>query len=110
MIDRFATPWVLAALALLPVLAWRAARRPVRAVLFSDTGSLQRLSTTWRVRCRWVPSALRVTALGALIVAAARPQRVAGKLPTPAEGIAIQIVMDRSGSMAEPFDAGSDGA
>lgn len=112
MIDRLASPWALWALAIIPIavaLLWRRRRAGVR---FSELRLVEPLGSSVRTRLRWVPSALRVLALALLIVAIARPQRHAGQLPASSEGIAIQLVVDRSGSMAEPFveDAGSRGA
>lgn len=103
MIDRFATPWALAALALIPAIALAVSRRPVRGVRFSDLGLVEPLARSWRSRLRWLPAAFRIVSLALLIVAIARPQRRAGALPSMTEGIAIQLVVDRSGSMAEPF-------
>ncbi len=104
MIDRFETPWVLAALLAVPVVGVVMARRAGGAVLFSDVRLIAGLSRGWRVRLRWVPAALRLVALALLIVAVARPQKRAGSIPSLTEGIAIQLVVDRSGSMAEPFN------
>lgn len=103
MIDRFAWPWVLALLALLPVLValWaRPSRRP--AALYSATSRAHAVAPGWRTRLLWVPGACRVLALALLIGALARPQAINAEKQTTTEGIAIQLVVDRSRSMDEP--------
>jgi Ca-activated chloride channel family protein len=58
------------------------------------------LGTTWATRTRFIPPLLRSLAVVALIVALARPQS-GGEYRDTSEGIAIQMVLDVSGSMAE---------
>lgn len=110
MTERFALPAAFAVLAVLPVVAlvWR--RRRAGAVLFSNLGPVAGLGGTWRTGLRWLPALCRLSALALVIVAIARPQREAGRLPTKREGIAIQLVIDRSGSMQEPMSLGKDAA
>lgn len=103
MIDRFAWPWVFALLALLPVLAmvWsRPNRRP--AALYSATARAARVGSGWRASFVWVPGAARLLAIALLIGALARPQAINAEKQTKTEGIAIQLVVDRSRSMDEP--------
>jgi len=92
--------WVLALLLLVPLLWWRVyLRRRPTAVRFSSTESLQRLGGTWRVRLRWLLPVLRTAALVLLIVALARPRKGNEQTRVRAEGIAVQLIVDRSGSM-----------
>lgn len=103
MIDQFAWPWVFAALALLPAVAWwrsRPTRRP--AAVYPVTDRARRAGATLRARLRFLPFALRLCAMALLIAALARPQTINASTETSAEGIAIQLVLDRSRSMDDP--------
>lgn len=96
----FHNPWVLTLLLLLPAVAWRlriGARRA--AVPFSSTQFIQGLRPTWRQRLAWLPAALTLAALAIGIIALARPREGREQTVTDADGIAIEMVVDRSGSM-----------
>ncbi len=95
----FHAPGFLLLLALLPVLGWILFRRRHRPVPFSSTGHLDNLPRTWKQRLRWLPSAMLLAAIALLIVAIARPQEGQKKTVSESEGIAIEMVVDRSGSM-----------
>lgn len=101
----FAHPWVLwllALIALLPLVRRRLDRpAPIPLPGFARTAPPG--SATWRVRLRGLPGFLRLVALGLLVVALARPQETTGWTTTSTEGVAIQVVYDRSGSMREPM-------
>lgn len=92
-------------LALLPLIWWRwlaASRRG--AVRFSSVAPLRKQRPTWAVRARHIIPLLRTLAVGLLIVALARPQKGDEETEIIAEGIAIQLLVDRSSSMlAEDF-------
>lgn len=47
----------------------------------------------------WLPAALQALAIGAIAVAAARPQTVGGVVRIAAKGVAIVVAMDQSSSM-----------
>jgi len=103
--DRFAPGalfgWLcLAFLTLIP-LVWIRARRPKHrpAVRFSSLRLLRGLEPSWALRFRFVVPLLRTLAILSLIVALARPQS-GGSYRDTREGIAIQMVLDISGSMA----------
>jgi Ca-activated chloride channel family protein len=83
-------------------LAWLRTRRSYKrpAVRFSSVDPLRRLATTWATRTRFIMPLLRTLAIAALIIALARPQS-GGEYRDTSEGIAIQMVLDVSGSMAE---------
>ncbi|MGB0716375.1 MAG: vWA domain-containing protein [Phycisphaerae bacterium] len=70
------------------------------AVRFSSSSLLRELGTSWVQRLRWLPAFIRSLAIVAIIVALARPQS-AGAYRDTREGIAIQMVLDISGSMAQ---------
>jgi Ca-activated chloride channel family protein len=105
----FAHPYLLALLAALPLVAWgtRIARR--RAVAPLPTASIIGAAPlTWRAALGWLPTALRLGAVALLVGALARPQESQGWTTTSTEGIAIQILLDRSGSMREPISDSGD--
>ncbi len=92
--------WFLSLLVVLPFMAWRMfAKRTRAAINFSSTQTAKQLSPTWRMRLWWLLPLLRLVALTVLIVALARPQFGRTQTSVDSEGIAIQMVVDRSGSM-----------
>jgi len=93
---RFADPWWLVLLALLPWLAIRHHRRR-RLGALAVSRLPGRTGGAWRLH---LPFYLRVLALAAAIVALARPQLGYSWEETTTEGIDIQIALDVSGSMA----------
>jgi Ca-activated chloride channel family protein len=104
----FATPLLLA---LLPVtvalLVWRFWRRAPSqpALAVADASALLAArgpDRGWRVRLRWVPTALRVCALLTLVVALARPQRGLALTFIPEQGVDLVLAFDLSGSMQQP--------
>jgi hypothetical protein len=68
---HFEWPWVLAALPLLPLLAWRRRRLNPATLVFNRTATLPRSARQKFLR---LPALLRLVALALLIFAAARPQ------------------------------------
>ena len=92
--------WLLLLLVALPLLWWRWSRpRTTRSIAFSSIAPLEALGRSWRVRLRWLVPALRSAVLIILIVCLARPQRANERTRIFSEGVAIQLVLDRSGSM-----------
>ena len=103
----FAHPWLLLGLLLAPIMIayylWRY-RKQEAAVQHSDIDVFTGIQKTLRVRLRWLPYALRVVAVCAMIVALARPQSQLSRQQMKVEGIDIVLAMDISGSMlAEDF-------
>jgi len=103
----FANPWMLLGLVLVPLLVawwiWRY-RKQEAALQHSNIAVFDGVVKTWRVRLRWLPYALRVIAIGAAVVALARPQSQLSRQEMKVEGIDIVMAMDISGSMmAEDF-------
>lgn len=94
--------WLCVGAVALVFLIWLQWRRPARTptVRFSAIGLLSPLGSSWAMRTRFVLPLLRTLAVVALIVALARPQS-GGEYRSSREGIAIQMVLDVSGSMAE---------
>ncbi|MDA8160358.1 MAG: VWA domain-containing protein [Desulfobacteraceae bacterium] len=102
---RFATPLALLGLLVLPGLGllWRRGRG--RGLLFSDLGLLLPTeAVSWRLRLRRLPVYLRLLALILLIVALARPQAGIEKVRDVSRGVAIEMVVDRSGSMGNEMN------
>ncbi|HYM16146.1 MAG TPA: VWA domain-containing protein [Dehalococcoidia bacterium] len=105
---RFASPWVLWSLLLLPPLALAAfARGGARALAVGSVADALAARATWRTRADRLLPALRLLAVVALIVAIARPQRGVASTATPLHGADIVLALDTSASMTLPF-AGSE--
>lgn len=99
----FAHPWVLGLLLVLPLAVfWRHAPRMIArsrgTFLFSRVSLLRVRGTTWRARLVGLPDLLMILALGALIVAMARPQSIIAE-DVEVDGIDIYLALDMSGSM-----------
>lgn len=97
---HFQHPWVLLHLPLAALPWWRYLARAQRPALrYSSVAALRAVAGTWAVRLRFLVPLLRTLALALLIVCCARPRKPNELTQVDAEGIAIQIVVDRSGSM-----------
>ena len=99
----FAYPWLLALLILLPVLAvlyYRKTTKKTAAIALSTTRDIKK-SKTWKRRLIHFPFWLRLLALGALIIAMARPRNTYTQTSTTGQGIDIVLCFDISGSMTE---------
>lgn len=107
---RFANPEFLPLVPLAVLFAWWWARRRRPALRYSDTrlvAGLPRGRAGW---ANWGGASLRGLALLALALAAAGPRTPDLRTRLPAEGIAIVLVLDVSGSMAIPdYAASPDG-
>ncbi len=105
MIFRFASPWWLALLLLLPVLAaWplllRRRWRPA-GLRYADVQLAADLPESWRLHLRPVATTgLRLVAMALIIVAAARPQTGQAREVVKGQGVDIALALDISGSMA----------
>lgn len=94
--------WLLALVAGLPVLWWLWRRPAYRAMVrFSDTRSLRAVGGSLQHRLHLLLPVLRLAAIALLIVAAARPMQPSESRRLVVEGIAIQLVIDTSGSMLQ---------
>ncbi|QGJ71189.1 Aerotolerance regulator BatA [Planctomycetales bacterium 10988] len=91
--------WFLLLLLLLPWLWWKARRQKSIALPFGSTSSLTNLEPSWRMRLFHIPLWLRMAALLVMIVSLARPVETREQTFIDTEGIALELVVDRSGSM-----------
>ncbi len=101
--------WFLVALVLAPLAwwAWLARRRP--ALRFAGVSRFREARTPWSVHARRVLPALRTLVIVLLVVSIARPQKADEETRITTEGVAIQLVVDRSGSMNQPDFADGSG-
>ncbi len=74
-------------------------RRQRQALLFSAFQRLPANRSTWRTRLQPVAPLLVLTGLALLIVALARPQTIFSRTLRKSDAIAVQMVVDCSGSM-----------
>lgn len=98
--ESFHQPW---ALLLLPLAAlpWWGARRERRPTLvYSSTEPLEQVGRTWAVRLQPLPRVLRTLTVAMLVLCLAQPRKGNQQTRLKSEGIAIQLVVDRSGSMS----------
>jgi Ca-activated chloride channel family protein len=104
--SRFAYPWCLFVLAVIPLLVyWRVRRRGREpAFRFPELAPLAALTPSLWARLEWLPFAIRMLAVALIVVALARPQKGAAGEEIVAEGVDIMLVIDVSSSMlAEDF-------
>jgi Ca-activated chloride channel family protein len=96
----FANPFWLLLLLLVPAVwllpRWQRSRAAIR---FPSVQILHGIRASVWQRLAWLPQALRAASLVFLVVALARPQRPNERTRVYSEGIAIQMVVDSSGSM-----------
>ncbi len=105
MFPQWTNPWLLLLALLVPPLVWWLVRQPRSALRFSATAGLGRLPAGRRTAALWGLALLRGAALLLLAVALAGPRWPDERTRVTTEGIAIMMVVDVSGSMAEPdFD------
>lgn len=99
---------MLSLLVLLPLIWWRwLVRQPHSAVRFSSISWLKHQGGSFRVKSRHILPMLRTMSVGLLIVCLARPQKGNEETRIFSEGVAIQMVVDRSSSMqAMDFNVG----
>lgn len=105
---EFAKPEFLYLLGIIPLLvAWYIYRRKkyYTSLRVSSTGFLPSLRKSWRIYMLHFPFALRMIAIGLLILAFARPQSSVQKKNVSVRGIDIVTTLDISSSMlAEDFN------
>jgi Ca-activated chloride channel family protein len=101
---RFEFPWGFLILPFLALLVWSCSRRRQSgAVRFSSVRIAASSGLSFRAHLRHVPLIIRVTAIILLTVGLARPQQGREEVRDVSKGIAIEMVVDRSGSMGQEF-------
>ena len=99
------SPWALLLLLVLPVMAYLMLRKKrTAAVRFPSVMDLKSCLISWRIRFRRLLPAARLICVGLLIVAIARPRKGTVLSEISTEGVAIEVVADRSGSMQIEMD------
>jgi Ca-activated chloride channel family protein len=97
--------WVLLLLLITPVLGWLMLRKKhTAAVTFSSLNAIQSCPVSLRVRLRPLLVFARLACLALLIIALARPRKGTVLSEISTEGVAIEIVVDHSGSMGAEMD------
>lgn len=95
----FDSPWYLLLLLALPLVAWRLYFRQRGAILFTSLQVAHQITPTLRQRLTWLPAVLSLAGLAVAIVAVARPREGREQTIVDSQGIAIELVVDRSSSM-----------
>jgi Ca-activated chloride channel family protein len=99
------SPWALLLLLIIPVLGWIMLRKKrTAAVTFSSLNAVRDCPVSWRVRLRPLLVIARLVCLALLIIALARPRKGTVLSEISTEGVAIEILVDRSGSMSTEMD------
>lgn len=106
---KFQAPWAFLILLAVPVVVWLHLRRRGRGSLrFSSTGHAGRSGRSLRQRLSALPLALRILVLVLLASALARPQQGKEQVRDISRGVAIEMVVDRSGSMGVEMKYGGE--
>ena len=99
------SPWALFLLLFVPVLAYLMLRKKgTAAVRFPSLVDMRNCSLSWRIRSRPMLNAARWICVVLLIMALARPRKGTVLEEISTEGVAIEAVVDRSGSMQTEMD------
>jgi Ca-activated chloride channel family protein len=101
------SPWAFLLFLLLPALAFPALnKKHSAAVKFPSFVDIRNCHLSWRLRLRPLLKVARLICLVLLIVALARPRKGTVISEISTEGVAIEAVVDRSGSMQAEMDFG----
>lgn len=95
----FDSPWYLLLLLALPLIAWRLFANRRGAIAFTSLLIAQQMTPTLRQRLTWLPAALTLASIAVAIVGVARPREGREQTVVDSQGIAIELVVDLSGSM-----------
>ena len=99
------SPWALLLLLVLPAMAYLMLRKKrTAAVRFPSLMDMKNCSLSWRIRLRPLLMLARIVCVALLIVALARPRKGTVLSEISTEGVAIEVVVDRSGSMQTEMD------
>lgn len=96
----FFSPWYFLCLLALPLVAYRLfAKNHQNSLGFTSVSVAQKIRPTLRQRLLWLPKVLSLLSIAVLIFGLARPRQGQEKTIVDSQGIAIEMVVDRSGSM-----------
>jgi Ca-activated chloride channel family protein len=102
---HFESPWAFLLLLLIPLFLWLRRFRPgISSLRFSSIKNAQKAGKSFRQRLAPLTLVLHLLAVTCLIIALARPQTGREKIRDISKGIAIEMVVDRSGSMAAEME------
>ncbi len=110
LLDAFAYPWVLPAALVLVPLAWWSWSNPNRraALRFSSINLMPSYRSSWSAKGRYIVPILRSLVILLLVICVARPRKIDEMTRVQTEGVALELVIDRSGSMGlRDFPIGS---
>ena len=100
LVESFHWPYMLLLLGVIPLLAWRMlAMGTSEPLAFSSTDFAQSIKPTWKQRLTWIPPTLFLVSMSLLIIALAGPREGRELTIADTEGVAIELLVDRSGSM-----------
>jgi Ca-activated chloride channel family protein len=99
------SPWALLLLLVLPMLGYLLLRKKrSAAVKFPSLVDMRHCPVSWRLRLRPVLVVARLLCLALLILAMARPRKGTVLSEISTEGVAIEAIVDHSGSMSTEMD------
>jgi Ca-activated chloride channel family protein len=99
------SPWALVLFLAVPVMAYVMLRKSrTAAVRFPSLANMRNCSLSWRVRLRPLLKVARLLCVALLVVALARPRKGTVLSEISTEGVAIEAVVDHSGSMQTEMD------
>jgi Ca-activated chloride channel homolog len=101
---RFEFPWAFLILPLFLLQVWLLLRRPRGVGLkFSSVHTAASSGASLKTRLRYLPLIVRGMAVVLLTIGLARPQQGREEVRNVSQGIAIEMIVDRSGSMGQEF-------
>ncbi len=99
------SPWVLLLFLVLPIMTFMCLhKKRTAAIKFSSLVDMKNCLVSWRIRFRSSLLIARLICIGLLIFALARPRKGTVLSEISTEGVAIEVVVDRSGSMQTEMD------
>ncbi len=102
---HFESPWAFLLLIIIPaLLTIRRYTLKRGAIRFSSTGNVAKAGRSLRRRIYQLPTVIRILALVCIVIALARPQTGREQIIDISKGIAIEMVVDRSGSMGAEME------
>ncbi len=102
---HFGSPWAFLLLLVIPLLlVLSSLKGRGGAIRFSTVGHAARAGKSLRQKVLWLPTFMRILALILLIIGLARPQTGREEIREISKGVAIEMVVDRSSSMAAELE------